>query len=120
MAITALRKAAMTAEQAGSPKMDLGHVEGHLRQWQMIRQDARNVELSEHERIIMELASQHSSVGTSELAHQYVAYCREHGIEPVARRTYSNYVSRLASGRFLNIAGQSRGSGGRLLRVAQS
>ena len=117
LAIQILRQAAAAAEMNGEERLEGRSIDGLLRQWQSIRQEARMTALSEHERIIHDLAKQHAPLGTTELSRLYVAYCTAHGIQPMARRTFSKYVGRLSSAGLLSVADYC-GSGGRLVRVA--
>jgi len=116
LAIQMLRQAAAAAEMSGNAKLDPHAVEPALRQWQIIRDEARLAGLSEHERIIQALARQHTPVGTTRLARLYVGYCQGHDIRPMARRTFTKYLGRLASSGTLTVAVSASPHGGRLVR----
>ena len=118
MAIQALRQAAASAEQTGSEGIDSQSVHHFLRQWQTVQQEAKLAGLSEHERIIQRLVAEHAPVSTTRLRELYIAHCRKHDLAPMARRTFSKYLSRLSACGILEVARQPAGSGGRIVRAA--
>ena len=117
MAIQLLRQAAADAEQAGSAKLALKFIDNNLRQWQVIRSEAQLAPLSEHEKIILELVKHHTPIGSTELAGLYVAYCRDKNLQPMARRTFTKYLSRLIAGGMVNAVSGPASQGGRQLRA---
>jgi len=118
VAINALRRSAGEAEQSGQPKIDVRFIDHTLAQWQTVRQEARFVGLSEHEKIIHDLAKQHAPLGATDLGRLYIAHCRSHGLHPIARRTFSKYLGRLSSAGLLAMSGQHGSKGGRMVRAA--
>jgi Cdc6-like AAA superfamily ATPase len=118
VAINALRRAAAETEQSGQPKIDVRFIDRTLARWQAIRQEARFVGLSEHEKIIHDLAMRHAPLGATDLARLYIAHCRNHGLHPMARRTFSKYLGRLSSAGLLAMSGQHGSKGGRMVRAA--
>ena len=118
VAINALRRAAAEAEQSGQPKIDVRFIDRTLTQWQAVRQEARFVGLSEHEKIIHDLAMRHAPLGATDLGRLYIAHCRSHGLHPMARRTFSKYLGRLSSAGLLAMSGQHGSKGGRMVRAA--
>jgi Cdc6-like AAA superfamily ATPase len=118
VAINALRRAAAETEQSGRAKIDLRFIDRTLLQWQAVRQEAKFVGLSEHEKIIHDLVIRHSPIGATDLARLYVAHCRSHGLHPMARRTFSNYLGRLSSAGVLTMSGQHGSKGGRMVCAA--
>ena len=115
-AIQALRQAAAAAEELGRAKLEVRFIDDTLRRWQAIHQEARLATLSEHERIIYQLAVEHAPVGTTQLRQLYAAYCNRHHVQPMARRTFSSYLRRLSGGRLLTVMARSRGPGGAIVR----
>ena len=118
MAINTLRLAAAEAEQSSRPKISPLFIEYTLTQWQAIRQEARLVGLSEHQRIIRDLARQHSPIGTTTLARLYVEYCGSHNLQPMARHTFGKYITRMGYAGILEIRSRSRGVAGRIVQAA--
>ncbi|MEE9294844.1 MAG: Cdc6/Cdc18 family protein [Phycisphaerae bacterium] len=118
VAIRKLLQAAVAAEEAGQRRLDVRWLATQLRQWNHIQEEARSIQLSEHERIIRELVTRHGPVGTIRLRELYVAHCRKEGIEPVARRTFSKYLVKLNSAGLLRVAARPPGRGGRTVRAA--
>lgn len=118
IAIQILRQSAAAAEEAGNEQMDIRFVKPFLRQWQSIRQEARLADLSEHEKIIRQVVARCEPLGATELRRRYDRHCRIHDFQPVARRTFTKYLSRLAAAGVLNVSHRPLGTGGRLVRVA--
>jgi len=116
VAIAMLRHTAVAAEEAGRAKLDIRAVEPFLRQWRKIKLDEKLAGLSDHERVIHELATRYQPIGTVELMRRYEAYCIRHTLQPVARRTFRKYVSRLHSAGLLDIKSSSSGPRGRMVR----
>jgi len=116
-AIQILRQAAATAEMSGNTKLTTCLVERCLRPWRLVRQEARLAGLSEHERILFDQAKQHGPLGASELARRYVACCLGRNIRPMARRTFTKYLSRLSAAGLLETSGQPPGPGGQIVRA---
>jgi len=117
LAVQILRQTAAAAERAGSPRVNCQFAEGLARQWRAIHEEQRLASLTEHERIIHELAKQHMPLGTTELARLYVEYCRGHGLQPMAGRTFRKYLSRLASAGILAVSQAPTSSRGRLVSL---
>jgi len=116
VAIQILRQAATAAEMSGNTKLATCFVERCLRTWRLVRQEARLAGLSEHEKILFEQVKQHGPLGASELARRYVACCQGRNIRPMARRTFTKYLSRLAAAGLLETSSQPQGPGGRIVR----
>jgi Cdc6-like AAA superfamily ATPase len=116
-AIQILRQAAAAAEMSGNTKLTTCLVERCLRPCRLVQQESRLAGLSEHERILFGQAKQHSPLRTSELARRYTAYCQSHNIRPMARRTFTKYLSRLSAAGLLENAGQIPGPGGQIVRA---
>lgn len=106
---------AAAAEEAGSSRIDWRFVEQRIRQYQALREESRLAGLSEHERIIWELVRQHTPLGTAELARHYISHCQRHGIQPMARRTFTKYLSRLAATGMVAVSQQPLNAGGRVV-----
>jgi len=96
-AIQVLRQAAATAEMSGNAKLTTRLVEQCLRPWRLVQQEARIASLSEHEMILFDQAKQQGPLRASELARRYAACCRSRNIQPMARRTFTKYLSRLSA-----------------------
>jgi orc1/cdc6 family replication initiation protein len=118
-AIQMLRRVAAAAEMKGSKRLDTRLVDSYSRQHQAIQRTSRLEALSEHEKIIRELAAQRGPLGTTELRRRYGEYCRRHELQPIAKRTFSKYLSQLAAARILNISLRPMAKGGRIVRVEQ-
>ena len=117
IAIQTLRRAAAAAEEAGRDGIDKRVVSQILKPWCNIVQEQRQADLTEDERAIVQQAIQHAPVGTTRLRQLYAAYCHNTGRQPVARRTFSKYVRRLAAAGLLNMASRPMTPGGRLVRA---
>jgi len=115
-AIAMLRHTAVAAEEASHEQLDIRAVEPFLRQWRRIQLDARLTNLSDHERVIHELATRYQPIRTAELMRRYEAYCIRRRLQPVAGRTFRKYVSRLHSAGLVDINSSSRSPGGRMVR----
>ena len=116
-AIQVLRQAAATAEMSGNAKLTTRLVEQCLRPWRLVQQEARIASLSEHEMILFDQAKQQGPLRASELARRYAACCRSRNIQPMARRTFTKYLSRLSAAGLLDASGHSPGPGGRIVRA---
>jgi cell division control protein 6 len=117
-AIQVLRQSAAEAEQSCKSRLDPRSIDRILRQRQVLREEGRLAALSEHERILVNLARRHSPLASTELAKLYQTHCRSHSIQPMARRTFTKYVSRLTSAGLLAVEGRSRVTGIRIIRAA--
>jgi Cdc6-like AAA superfamily ATPase len=102
-------------EEAGASRIDWRFVEQRIRQYQALREESRLAGLSEHERIIWELVLQHTPLGTAELARHYISHCQRRGIQPMARRTFTKYLSRLAATGMVAVSQQPLNAGGRVV-----
>jgi Cdc6-like AAA superfamily ATPase len=118
-AIETLRRVAATAEMKGGERLDTRLIDLYSRQHQAIQRTSRFEALSEHEKIIRELAAQHGPLGTTELRRRYGEYCRPHQLQPVATRTFTKYLSRLSSAGVLRISARPMGAGGRIVQAEQ-
>jgi len=118
LAIQLLRQAAAEAERAGRPRLDDRLVDAYRRQWESLRRETRVMRLTEHERIIHALATRHDHIGTTALKQAYLDHCREHGAQPVATRTFSKHLGRLAAAGILVVGQTPRSPGGRIVRAA--
>ena len=117
VAIQILRQAAASAEMSGNTRLTTCLVERCLRPWRLVQQEARLAGLSEHEKILFDQAKQHSPLRASELARRYAACCQSRNIRPMARRTFTKYLSRLSAAGLLETSGQPPGPGGRTIRA---
>jgi len=120
VAIRTLRQAAAAAEKAGRDEIDRRTVSQILMLRHKTLQEQRQAGLTADERAIVQLAAHHGPVGTTRLRQLYAAHCREEGHQPVARRTFSKYVRRLAAAGLLSVASRPMTPGGRLIRAVQS
>lgn len=117
-AIQMLRRVA-AAEIKGGERLDTRLIDLYSRQHQAIQRTSRLEALSEHEKIIRELAAQRGPLGTTELRRRYCEYCRDHQLHPVAARTFTKYLSRLSSAGVLRISARPMGAGGRIVQAEQ-
>ena len=117
LAIQILRQAAAAAERAGSPRVNGRFADDLARQWRAIHEEQRLAGLTEHERIIHELAKQHAPLGSVELTRLYVRHCGDHKIQPMAGRTFRKYLSRLASAGILTVSQAPMSRRGRLVSL---
>jgi Cdc6-like AAA superfamily ATPase len=117
VAIQILRQASAAAEMSGNMKLTSRLVEQCLRPWRLVQQEARLASLSEHEKLLFDQAKQHSPLRVSELARRYAACCQSRNIRPMARRTFTKYLSRLSAAGLLETSGQPPGPGGRTIRA---
>ena len=118
VAIRTLLHAAVATEEEGRSQLDVRSMASQFQKWHAVGDEARSIELSEHERIIRELVTRHGPVGTIRLRELYVAHCRKEGIEPVARRTFSKDLFKLNAAGLLRVAARPPGRGGRTVRAA--
>ena len=118
-AINILRQAAAAAEQAGSSRLDLRLINPLLKQWHVLAEETRLTSVTEHEKMILQVAQTRGLSGTTALAQAYRTECRVRGLPPVAQRTFSKYISRMTALGLLRIADRPMAQGGRLVRVAK-
>ena len=116
LAIQVLRQAAVAAEMSGNTKLTPRLVERCLAPWRLVQQEARLAGLSEHEKILVEQSKKHGPLRSSELARRYAACCQSRNIQPMARRTFTKYLSRLSAAGLLETSNQPQGPGGRIIR----
>jgi Cdc6-like AAA superfamily ATPase len=119
VAIQMLRRIAAAAEMKGGERLDTRLIDLDSQEHRAIQYTSRLEALSEHEKIIRELAAQRGPLGTTELRRRYCEYCRDHQLHPVAARTFTKYLSRLSSGGVLRISARLMGTGGRIVQVEQ-
>jgi len=117
VAIRTLRQAAAAAEEAGRDHIDERAASQVLKPWHTILKEQRHAGLTADERAIVQLAARYGPVGTTRLRQLYAARCRREGQPPVARRTFSKYVRRLAAAGLLSVASRPMTPGGRLIRA---
>jgi Cdc6-like AAA superfamily ATPase len=115
LAISILQQAAAGSEQCGCQAIDFQNADRCLTQWHVLRREALVAGLSEHERILHLLVQEHGPIGTSELAGLSASRCQASSLSPVARRTFSKYVSRLMAAGLIHVVGYSATRGGRIL-----
>ncbi|MDP2897843.1 MAG: orc1/cdc6 family replication initiation protein [bacterium] len=118
-AIQMLRRVAAAAEMKGGETLDTQLIDLYSPQHQAIQRWSRFEALSEHEKIIWELAAQRGPLGTTELRRRYGEYCRGRELQPIAKRTFSKYLSRLSSAGVLRISARPMTPGGRMVQVEQ-
>ena len=118
-AINILRQAAAAAEQAGSSRLDLRLINPLLKQWHVLAEETRLTSVTEHEKMILQVAQTRGLSGTTALAQAYRTECRVRGLPPVAQRTFSKYLSRMTALGLLRVADRPMAQGGRLVRVAK-
>jgi Cdc6-like AAA superfamily ATPase len=117
VAIQILRQAAAAAEMSGNTRLSTRLVGQCLRSWYLVEQESRLAGLSEHERILFDQAKRQGPLRASELARRYTACCQSRNIQPVARRTFTKYLSRLSAAGLLDTSGHPPGPGGRIVRA---
>ena len=110
---------AAAAEQAGSSGLDLRLINPILKQWHSLAEETKLIGVTGHEKMILQVARTRGPLGTTTLAQAYRTSCRMSGIPPVAQRTFSKYLSRLAALGLLRVADRPMAQGGRLVRVAK-
>ena len=118
-AISLLRQAAASAEQAGSSRLDLRLINPILKQWHALAEETKLTGVTEHEKMILQVARTRGPLGTTALAQAYRTSCRVSGLPPVAQRTFSKYLGRMAALGLLRVADRPMAQGGRLVRVAK-
>jgi len=118
-AISLLRQAAASAEQAGSSRLDLRLINPILKQWHALAEETKLTSVTEHEKMILQVARTRGPLGTTALAQAYRTSCRVSGLPPVAQRTFSKYLGRMAALGLLRIADRPMAQGGHLVRVAK-
>jgi Cdc6-like AAA superfamily ATPase len=118
IAIQILRQATASAETSGNTKLTPRLVEQCLRPLRLVQHEAQLAGLSKHEKILLDQAKQHGPLRATELARRYAGCCQNRNIRPMARRTFTKYVSRLSAAGLLETSGQIPGPGGRIVRAA--
>jgi Cdc6-like AAA superfamily ATPase len=118
-AINILRQAAAAAEQAGRSRLDLRLINPILKRWHVLAKETRLTGVTEHEKMILQVAQTRGPLGTTALAQAYRTSCRVSGLPPVTQRTFSKYLGRLAALGLLHVADRPMAQGGRLVRVAK-
>lgn len=116
-AIQMLRRVAAAAEMKGGESLDTQLIDLYSPQHQAIQRRSRFEALSEHEKIIWELAAQRGPLGTTELRRRYGEYCRGRELQPIAKRTFSIYLRRLSSAGVLWISARPMTAGGRMVQA---
>ncbi len=119
VAIQILRQAAAAAEQAGSSRLDLRLINPLLKQWHALAEETKLTGVTEHEKMILQVARTRGPLGTTALAQAYRTSRRVSGLPPVAQRTFSKYLGRLAALGLLRVADRPMAQGGRLVRAAK-
>jgi len=118
-AISLLRQAAASAEQAGSSRLDLRLINPILKQWYALAEETKLTGVTEHEKMILQVARTRGPLGTTALAQAYRTCCRKSGLPPVAQRTFSKYLGRMAALGLLLVADCPMAHGGRLVRAVK-
>jgi len=118
-AINLLRQAAAAAEQAGSSRLDLRLINPILKQWHALAEEMKLAGVTEHEKMILQVARTRGPLGTTALAQACRTCCRKSGLPPVAQRTFSKYLGRMAALGLLRVADRPMAQGGRLVRAAK-
>jgi len=117
-AINLLRQAAAAAEEDGSPRIKQEHLAGLLGQHCALRDEARLAGLTEDERMIRTIAADRGPLGTLDLRRRYLDQCESVGRPPIAERTFTKYIRRLASASLLSISDYPQANRGRLVGAA--
>jgi len=118
-AINLLRQAAAVAEQAGSSRLDLRLINPILKQWHALAEETKLTGVTEHEKMILQVARTRGPLGTTALAQAYRTSCRVSGLPPVAQRTFSKYLGRMAALGLLRVTDRPMAQGGRFVRAAK-
>ena len=118
-AINLLRQAAATAEQNGGDRIDLRLISPILKQWHALAEETKLTSMTEHEKVILQVAQAQGPLRTTALAQAYRTYCHESGLPPVAKRTFYKYLNRMVPLGLLHVADRPTTQGGRLVRVAK-
>ncbi|MFW6106718.1 MAG: Cdc6/Cdc18 family protein [bacterium] len=117
-AIHILRQAAAVAEEDDSPRIKPKHSAGPIGRQRMVNAEARLVKLTEDERMIRAIAADRGPLGTLDLRRRYLDQCESVGHPPIAERTFTKYIRRLASAGLLSISDYPQANRGRLVRAA--
>jgi len=118
IAIQTLRTAAYLAEKGRGGQIRPEDIREGLRSSSALRQRYLLKSMSEHHRLLFQLVKTSGSISTVELWRRYEGAARQHGLEPMARRTFNLYKQHLLSNRLLTER-QGRGKRNRrLLEIA--
>lgn len=97
IAVQALKDAAYYAQKEATNRIRESHV---LKGWNDARQmNSCHIldKLTEHHRLLYDLIKERGKILSNELWRAYLEKCREGGKQPIATRTYPEYVNELAS-----------------------
>lgn len=119
VAIQTLRTAAYLAEKGRVPQIRSADIQAGLEKSAELRKTYVLRGLSEHHRMIYRVVRDAKQIATSEAWKRYVALAKSQGIEPMARRTFTQYKQFLIVNRFIRER-QARGRGNtRVLEVVE-
>jgi len=119
VALEALRAAAVAVESSGRCRIALRDCPGSLREQCQIQYENAAQRLPYHERLIYDIAVRDAPMYTTELLRVYRNECRKSEVKPVARRTFSKYVTFLKNRELIALDDRCTGGKGRLLRIAE-
>ena len=115
MALHLLLRTAVAAERANAEKLAVGHIPTYASSWHTLHRAARIQSLPQHQQIMLRLLKERGTVSSATLRRLYLTQCQRESIEPVAGRTFSKYITRLAQHDLFTVEAKSTGRAGRLL-----
>lgn len=95
MAIHALRSAARLAERENAQRIDARHATTTAAAVRDMKHLHALSILTSHHRLLYELVKTKKQIASGELWELYVATCKKHSQQPIASRTFSDYMNRL-------------------------
>jgi len=95
MAIQNLKKAAFYAEASLSESINSSHIRKALVDIKKMEVEKTIKEFNEHLRLLYQLVKDNPGILSSQLKRKYYGMCKVRKIEPMAERTYSEYLNKL-------------------------
>jgi cell division control protein 6 len=95
IAIQTLKNSAYYAEKSNSPKILPEHVEKGWKDARVIKKTYLLNKLTSDHKILYEIIKSRKEILSNQLWEDYVSEARKKGIQPIALRTYSEYVNKL-------------------------
>jgi Cdc6-like AAA superfamily ATPase len=96
-AIQALRRGAMAATQQGKRVIALEHVKEGWQDGAQLRREYLASLLSDHHRAILDILAAHGQLTSTRLYRSYLGECERLRLRPIAVRTFSHYMCKLAA-----------------------
>jgi len=108
VALKLLLRAALSAEKRQADKITTKDIPEDKTIWQKIEQKAKLESLNQHQRLlydiikqVYDIIKQEGQIRSSTLKRRYLLDCYKKQIEPVTKRTVTNYINSLIQNKFI-------------------